>query len=180
MTDAPTPEPGPEGSTPPPPPAASAPEVPSAPAVPPPPAQSAPVPAAPPVAPGGYFAAKGDPPASIGGVFYNIGLTILLMIVTIGIWGFFWTYRTNEDLKRYNGDGLGGVLGVIIYLLLSPVLMFTIPNEVKQSYERDGRTSPVSAIWGLWFLLPIIGNIIWYVKVQSALNDFWRSKGAVD
>jgi hypothetical protein len=101
------------------------------------------------------------------------------MIVTIGIWGFFWTYRTNEDLKRYNGDGLGGVLGVVIYLLLSPVLMFTIPNEIKQSYDRDGRQSPVSAIWGLWFLLPIIGNIIWYVKVQNALNDFWRSKGAV-
>ena len=171
MTDAPNPESGPEGSTPPPPPA-SAPETPA------PPAQSVPVPAAPPVAPGGYFAAKGAPPDSTSGVFYNIGLTILLMIVTIGIWGFFWTYRTNEDLKRYNGDGLGGVLGVIIYLLLSPILMFTIPNEVKQSYERDGRTSPVSAIWGLWFLLPIIGNIIWYVKVQSAVTDFWRSKGA--
>jgi hypothetical protein len=136
------------------------------------------VPTAPPVAPSGYFAAKGPAPASISGPFYSIGLTILLMIVTLGIWGFFWTYRTNEDLKRYNGDGLGGVLGVVIYLLLSPVLMFTIPNEVKQSYERDGRQSPVSALWGLWFLLPIIGNIIWYVKVQGALNDFWRSKGA--
>ena len=179
MTDVPNPESGPEGSTTPPPPPASAPEAPAAPAAPPPPpAQSVPVPAAPPVAPGGYFVAKGAPPASISGPFYSVGLTILLMIVTLSIWGFFWTYRTNEDLKRYNGDGLGGVLGMIIYLLLSPVLMFTIPNEVKQSYERDGRTSPVSAIWGLWFLLPIIGNIIWYVKVQHALNDFWRSKGA--
>ena len=56
----------------------------------------------------------------------------------------FWTYRTNEDLKKYNGDGLGGVLGVVIYLLLSVVLMFTIPNEVKNMYERDGRESPVS------------------------------------
>jgi hypothetical protein len=57
--------------------------------------------------------------------------------------------------------------------------MFTIPNEVKNLYERDGRESPVSAIWGLWFLLPLIGNIIWYLKVQGALNDFWRSKGAL-
>ena len=92
---------------------------------------------------------------------------ILLTIVTLGIWGVLWTYRTNEDLKRYNGDGLGGVLGVVIYLLLSVVLMFTIPNEIKNTYERDGRQSPVSAIWGLWFLLPIIGNIIWYLKVQN-------------
>jgi hypothetical protein len=56
--------------------------------------------------------------------------------------------------------------------------MFTIPNEIKNAYERDGRSSPVSAIWGLWFLLPIIGHFVWYLKVQSALNDFWRSKGS--
>ena len=100
------------------------------------------------------------------------------MIVTLGIWGFFWTYRTNEDLKRYNGDGLGGVLGLVLYFFVSVVLMFTIPNEIKNMYERDGRQSPVSAVWGLWFLLPLIGNIIWYLKVQHALNDFWLSKGA--
>lgn len=118
-------------------------------------------------------------PADLSSVYYNKGLTILLMIVTCGIWGIFWTYRTSEDLKKYNGDGLGGVLGVVIYLLLSIVLMFTIPNEIKSMYERDGRQSPVTAIWGLWFLLPIIGHIIWYLKVQDALNEFWRSKGAV-
>jgi Domain of unknown function (DUF4234) len=101
-----------------------------------------------------------------------------LMIVTIGIWGFFWTYRTSDDLQKHNGNGLGGLIGVLIYFVFSPVLMFTIPNEIKNMYERDGRQSPVSAVWGLWFLLPLIGNIIWYVKVQRSLNDFWRSKGA--
>ena len=111
-------------------------------------------------------------------MFYSTGLTILLMIVTLGIWGFFWTYRTSEDLKRYNGDGLGGVLAIVIYLLLSVVLMFTIPNEIEKMYQRDGRKSPVSTLWGLWFLLPLIGNIIWYVKVQRSLNDFWLSVGS--
>ena len=104
--------------------------------------------------------------------------TVSTTIVTCGIWGAVWTYRTNEDLKKYNGDGLGGVLGVVIYVLLSVVLMFTIPNEVEKTYQRDGRESPVNALWGLWFLLPIIGNIIWSVKVQRALNYFWVSKGA--
>jgi hypothetical protein len=121
----------------------------------------------------------GRVPDRLGGAFYSPGLVILLMIVTLGIWGIFWTYRSNEDLKKYNGDGLGGVLGIVIYLLLSVILMFTIPNEIKNMYERDGQQSPVSAIWGLWFLLPIIGHIIWYLKVQNALNDFWRSKGAL-
>jgi hypothetical protein len=145
--------------------------MPPPPAVPPPP---------PPVPVSGYgYAPMGrQAPEDITGVFYSKGLTILLMIVTCGIWGIFWTYRTNEDLKKYNGDGLGGVLGVVVYLLLSVVLMFTIPNEIKNMYEREGQDPPVTAIWGLWFLLPLIGNFIWYLKVQSALNDFWASKGA--
>jgi hypothetical protein len=120
----------------------------------------------------------GAVPPSVGGPFYSVWLVILLTIITCGIWGIVWTYRTNEDLKRYNGDGLGGVLGVVIYVLLSIVLMFTIPGEIENMYKRDGRQSPVNPLWGLWFLLPIIGNIIWYVKVQNALNDFWVSKGA--
>ena len=120
----------------------------------------------------------GQPPAQLGGAFYGTGLVILLMIVTLGIWGIFWSYRTNEDLKRYNGDGLGGVLAIVIYLLLSIILMFTIPNEIEKMYQRDGRQSPISTVWGLWFLLPLIGNIIWYVKVQRVLNEFWQSKGS--
>ncbi len=117
-------------------------------------------------------------PPELGGVWYSPGLVILLTIVTCGIWSILWSYRAGEDLKGYNSDGLGGVLCVVIAILLSPVLMFTFPNEIKNMYERDGRTSPVTALWGLWFLLPIVGNIIWYLKVQGALNDFWLSKGA--
>jgi hypothetical protein len=144
-------------------------------APPPPPTAAPPPPATP---PGYAVVPTGRVPERLGGAYYSIGIVILLTIVTLGIWGIFWTYRTNEDLKRYNGDGLGGVLGIVIYILLSIVLMFTIPNEVKNMYERDGQQSPVSAVWGLWFLLPLIGHIIWYVKVQHALNNFWVAKGA--
>ena len=127
---------------------------------------------------GGYFVPVGRPPERVGGAYYSPGLVILLTIVTLGIWGALWSYRTSEDLKRFNADGLGGVLAVVIYLLLSPVLMFTIPNEIQKMYQRDGRESPVSAVWGLWFLLPLIGNIVWYLKVQRVLNEFWLSKGS--
>jgi hypothetical protein len=128
--------------------------------------------------PPSYQPVVGVVPERVGGPYYSPGLVILLTIVTLGIWGIFWTYRTNEDLKKYTGQGLGGVLGIVIYLLISVVLMFTIPNEIKNMYEREGRQSPVGPLWGLWFLLPIIGNLIWYLKVQGALNDFWVSKGA--
>jgi hypothetical protein len=150
---------------------------------PPPPPGSGPSPGQPasqqqPAAPGYYVAPTGVPPQSIGGAYYRTGLTIFLTIITLGIWAILWSYRTNEDLKRYNGDGLGGVLAVVLCLLLSVVLMFTIPNEIEKMYQRDGRQSPISTVWGLWFLLPIIGNIIWYVKVQRVLNEFWASKGS--
>jgi hypothetical protein len=124
------------------------------------------------------MAPRGIVPADITGVFYSVGLNILLTIVTLGIWSFFWVYRTSEDLKKYNGDGLGGVLAVVIHLLISIVLWFTIPNEIKNLYQREGRESPVSAVWGFWIFLPIVGWFIWYIRVQHSLNDFWASKGA--
>ena len=36
---------------------------------------------------------------------------------------------------------------------------------------------PITMIWGLWFLLPIIGNIIWYVRIQKSINDYWTAHG---
>ena len=149
--------------------------------LPPPPAGDPPPPPPPAAAPADRvsgFGPTGVVPPRVGGPFYSVGLVILLMIVTLGIWGFFWTWRTNEDLKKYNGDGLGGWISVIIHFFVNIVLWFTIPNEVKNLYQREGRESPVSAIWGLWFLLPIVGAFVWYIKVQNALNDFWASKGA--
>jgi hypothetical protein len=146
------------------------------PPLPPPPGPPPVAPASP--APAYGFAPTGVVPREVGGPYYSTGLVILLSIVTFGIWTFLWTYRTAEDLKKFNGDGLGGVLALVIHFVFSPVLMFTFPNEIKNMYERDGRQPPISAVWGLWVLLPLIGNIVWYIKVQRTLNDFWTSKGA--
>ena len=112
-------------------------------------------------------------------VYYKAGINILLTIVTCGIWFGVYAYRTHGDLKRYNGDGLGELAGLLLGIFISPVVMFTIPSEIEKMYQRDGRQSPVSALLGLWFLLPFIGWIVWFIKVQRPLNDFWASKGAV-
>ena len=109
----------------------------------------------------------------------SIGLSILWAVLTFGIYTFVWTYKTHEEIKRYSGNGIGGVLGLVVYLLVSPVTFFVVPSEVRYMYEDvDGGKSPVRGIHGLWFLLPLIGSIIWFVKVQGALNDYWVSKGA--
>jgi Domain of unknown function (DUF4234) len=102
----------------------------------------------------------------------SIGLSILWFIITLGFYSWYWVYKTQEEVKQYSGNGLGGVL-------ISPVTFFVVPSEVRWMYEDlDGGTSPVRGIYGLWILLPLIGPIIWFVQVQGALNRYWESKGA--
>jgi hypothetical protein len=109
----------------------------------------------------------------------SIGLSILWAILTIGIYTFIWTYKTQEEIKRYSGNGVGGVLGLVIYFVISPVTFFIVPSEIRYMYEElDGERSPVRGIYGLWFILPLIGHIVWFVQVQGALNRYWQSKGA--
>ena len=109
----------------------------------------------------------------------SVGLSILWFILTLGIYGIYWVYKTQEEVKRYSGNGVGGVLGIVIYILISPVTFFIVPSEVRYMYEDlDGGRSPVRGIYGLWFLLPLIGSLIWFIQVQGALNRFWQDKGA--
>ncbi|MDQ1521233.1 MAG: hypothetical protein QOI55_2306 [Actinomycetota bacterium] len=139
-----------------------------------------PTPPAPPYAPPPMPGAPSGVPMQKGpiGTPRPIGLTILLTIITCGIYGLYWEYVTFEELKQYNRKGLGGVVGLIIGIVIGIVNAFVLPAEIKAMYEEDGRPSPVDPIHGLWVFLPLVGAIIWFVKVQGALNDFWVSKGA--
>ena len=103
---------------------------------------------------------------------------ILLTIFTLGIYGLVWNYKTGNEIKNYSGEGLGGVLWLVIAIVIGPVMWFVAPSEVGNLYRREGQEPPVSGITGLWWLLPLIGFIIWVVKVQGALNRFWETKGA--
>jgi Domain of unknown function (DUF4234) len=112
----------------------------------------------------------------------SIPLSILWAILTLGIYAFVWVYRTQEEIKRYSGNGIGGVIGLVIFLVIGVVTYFVVPSEVRYMYEDlDGGgkdSSPVRGVTGLWVLLPIAGPFIWFFKVQGALNRYWESKGA--
>ncbi|HYU60275.1 MAG TPA: DUF4234 domain-containing protein [Solirubrobacterales bacterium] len=100
----------------------------------------------------------------------------LLSLVTCGLYAYYWIYLQGEELKEHNGEGLGGV----VLLLLSFVIVgpFLLAAEIQKMYETDGRQSPVTALYGLWLLIPLAGIYIYVSKLQTALNDYWVSKGA--
>ena len=94
------------------------------------------------------------------------------------IWTLLWTFWNGEELKRYRMDGLGGGIHLLLAIFVMPVVMFLLADEVAKLYEEEGLPAPITAVWGLWFLLPLIGHIIWYIRIQSALNGFWQARGA--
>jgi hypothetical protein len=111
----------------------------------------------------------------------GIGFGILLYIVTFGLYGWYWVYKTQEETKAQSGEGLGGVLGLVVWILLAVVSAFVIPSEVGKMYGHDGRVAPISGWTGLWLFpgaILVIPAIVWFVKIQGALNRFWEAEAA--
>ncbi len=111
----------------------------------------------------------------------GIGFGILMNIITFGFYSLYWVYKTAEEMKEHTREGVGGVLGLVIWILLSAVMGFVIPSEIGNMYRKDGQHPPMSGWTGLWFFpggLLIIPLIVWFVKVQGALNRYWEAKGA--
>ncbi|HET8663549.1 MAG TPA: DUF4234 domain-containing protein [Nocardioides sp.] len=135
----------------------------------------------PPPAPGFPPSGPAAGPAPIGKV-RDTGMCFLLMIVTLGFYSWFWYFKVHEEMKRHTGDGLGGGIALLLAILVGVVMPFLSSNEVGRLYERRGQPAPVSALTGLWALLLgwffFVGIIVWFVKTNRALNDYWRSLGA--
>jgi hypothetical protein len=109
----------------------------------------------------------------------GVVFVILVTIVTLGIYHLYWVYKVFDELKQHTGEGIGGVLGLVIAIVIGIVNFFVLPSEIGRTYRLAGRTAPMSGWTGLWVLLPIVGWFVWYVKVQRALNAYWESLGAV-
>jgi hypothetical protein len=135
-------------------------------------------PAAPPV---GYGQPVAYGPGPVGQI-RGTGKCVLLLIVTLGIYSWFWYYSVHEEMKRHkNGEGLGGGLALVLTIFVGIVMPYITSDEVGKLYERRGQPKPVSALTGLWYfpgMFIVVGPIIWFVKTNRALNDYWASLGA--
>ncbi len=116
------------------------------------------------------------------GKIRSTGTCFLLMVVTLGIYGWVWYFKTHDEMKRHTGTGLGGGIALLLGIFVGIVMPFLTSNEVGHLYERRGQKAPVSALTGLWALLLgwffFVGVIVWFVKTNGALNAYWRSLGA--
>ncbi|HET7855995.1 MAG TPA: MMPL family transporter [Gaiellaceae bacterium] len=111
----------------------------------------------------------------------GIARHIVLYVLTLGVYGWYWAYKTYKETKRRTGEGLGGGLGLVVWILLTPVSAFLIPSQVGRMYARAGKQPPVRGRTGLWlfpFGLLVVPAIVWFAKVQGALNRYWESEAA--
>jgi len=119
-------------------------------------------------------AATGAPAVGMVGRHRNPLVVLLLMLVTLGIYGLYWFFITFTEVRARRGEGIGGFLGMVLAFPLVPASLFLLPSYIGQMYAAEGRDKPMTGWTGLWALLiPPIGSAIWLFKVQGRLNEFW-------
>lgn len=118
-----------------------------------------------------------QPNATIG-VIRNPLTVVLLSIVTLGIYGLWWTYVMFRDTRAFGRHGFGGLAGLLLAIFLPFLPPFLIPWQVGTCRSESGLDRRTHAVQGLWWLLPIVGWIVWVYAVQRAANELWASQGA--
>ncbi len=106
-------------------------------------------------------------------------VVILLMIITFGIYSFFYYGFTFGELNRWRGQGWTGTMAVLFMFIpiLNVVHIWLLPAYVGRAYAESGQQKPITGLSGFWIFVPFVGGIIWICVVQGALNNFWRSQG---
>lgn len=132
-------------------------------------------------APGQLMAAGQAPYAGPVGKVRGTGVSILLAIVTFGIYPIVWYFLVHEEMKRHSNDGIGGGLALVLAILVSIAMPFITSSQVGSLYARRGLQRPVSGATGLWYVpgaVIVVGPLVWFVKTNGAINDYWRALGA--
>jgi len=107
----------------------------------------------------------------------GVGFVIVLTLVTLGIYSIYWYYVTYADLKRHRGEGVIAIVGLLLVFVIYGYFM--LPQYVGRMYRAEGNDNPpVSGLTGLWGFVPYVGGFIYLAKVQGALNNYWKAKGA--
>ena len=61
----------------------------------------------------------------------GIGFAIIIFIITFGIYSLYWVFKTQEEVKNHSDQGVGGVLGLVIYIVVGIVTRLETGDEVE-------------------------------------------------
>ncbi len=95
----------------------------------------------------------------------NMGMQVLLMIITLGIYGIYWFYVTSREIVEYKGlDGSPGLW----------TLLFLIPFVDLYAYYKQGEavealTDGGTNRWIIFILWLVFSPAAWFIT-QSELN----------
>jgi len=97
------------------------------------------------------------------------------------------SFTTNTNWQAYSGEStmshLTQMVGLTFHNFASAATGIALAIALIRGIAR-GTSKTIGNFWvdltraTLWILLPIAGSIVWFVKVQGQLNDYWRSLGA--
>ena len=107
----------------------------------------------------------------------GVGFAIVMSIVTLGIYAIYWIWKSFSEVKAHRGEGMGGFVGFLsCFILLG---YFKLGQYIGRMYRAEGNENPpVSGLTGLWYFVPYVGAFIYIAKIQGALNEYWKAKGA--
>ena len=109
-----------------------------------------------------------------------IGLTF----ITLGIYGLWWYWKTNDDARRYLRDDsirpgialLAITLG--IFLIVPPFIsLYHTGERVGRMQAKAGVPAPISPALNL--ILCIVVGFIGYAYTQEHVNRVWDAAGGV-
>lgn len=99
-----------------------------------------------------------------------------LMIITVGIYGFVWYYKINNELKNYGIDNnpTKAVLAVSLgWLIIVPpfVSYYNTAERIRKAQEKAGASERIIPVLALVLLLVV--STFANVYYQSQLNKVW-------
>lgn len=105
----------------------------------------------------------------------NIGLCILLTIITCGIYGFYWLYKITEETNRLSGDKSavnGGVVVIFSIITCGIYELFWLCTQGERfDTMRKNRGKEVSHYNVLYLVLGLFGlGVVAYSLMQNEIN----------
>lgn len=110
----------------------------------------------------------------------SVASVVVLTILTCGIYGFYWIYRTTDDLRIYlNDESISPGLDLVISILCAPYLIYwsyRVGKQIAEAQRLAGVREEDNSI--LYLVLTLLGlPVVTFAIMQSQLNGVWESNG---